>query len=613
MMKRKNECMKNSLKQLFRKKWMSILFFGIIMLSTVFFTLGCSLWMGVQDSINRMKDTFSTIGTVTQKPDSLIMKKTWDAALKKYKLIESSNYTQYIAPDILNDLEVEYIHPLERRPFFGAVSPDFVTSYDTNQEKRMTGSLMAFTPLKDCIPSEPVEVEVKDVYCVGEEASMMGKTIFFCDHYREETKPLEAGKTYIAFLLLNVLDRHSDMKDILEYYPLTISLSQDKTLCWEEMGTDFWNTDTGAMCQNLIDELNRMVCEAVPVTPTNHTGLLSPFHEGQATVVEGEDISSEEYENGSKVCLVPQTFAKLNHLEIGQKIKLQFYFTDYKYSTVQNVISDDGTWMFRTDILNKEGGKQDVFFESEYIIKGIYSRQSTGMDLYELFPDEFIIPSASVPEDQVSNIIAEGPMQGYNASFQIKNGGINDFYEEFSKLPEAALLEITFDDNGYEQFASQMNHLQTIAVIILLAGLVSVIASSAFLLYSAIIKERRRSAIERALGMSWGECRTSLLTGIILLAVLAAVSGGSIGGIANSMMLDKVSVEDEYFSSMYSRGIAASEKKEVFAAVNQEIVLKSVVLAVSAEVVGVFIMSLFLIRRNLKVNPIQLLGVREEE
>ena len=91
MMKRKNECMKNSLKQLFRKKWMSILFFGIIMLSTVFFTLGCSLWMGVQDSINRMKDTFSTIGTVTQKPDSLIMKKTWDAALQKYKLIESSN------------------------------------------------------------------------------------------------------------------------------------------------------------------------------------------------------------------------------------------------------------------------------------------------------------------------------------------------------------------------------------------------------------------------------------------------------------------------------------------------------------------------------------------
>ncbi len=59
----KNNCMKNSIKQLFRKKWMSILFFCIIMLGTVFFALGCSLWMGVQDSINRMKDTFTAIGT----------------------------------------------------------------------------------------------------------------------------------------------------------------------------------------------------------------------------------------------------------------------------------------------------------------------------------------------------------------------------------------------------------------------------------------------------------------------------------------------------------------------------------------------------------------------
>ena len=177
-------------------------------------------------------------------------------------------------------------------------------------------------------------------------------------------------------------------------------------------------------------------------------------------------------------------------------------------------------------------------------------------------------------------------MQGYNASFQIENGGINDFYKELSKLPESSLLEVTFDDKGYESFASQMNNLQTIAVIIFLVGFVSVIASSAFLLYSAIIRQRRRTAIERALGMTRRECRVSLLTGIMLLTIAAACVGGTIGGITNEKMLNTASLEEDYFSSMYSRGIAASEKKEVFAAVNQEIVLKSVVLAVSAEVVG---------------------------
>ncbi len=127
-------------------------------------------------------------------------------------------------------------------------------------------------------------------------------------------------------------------------------------------------------------------------------------------------------------------------------------------------------------------------------------RERASLDEFAL--DEIIIPSASIPEEKVRNVIAIGPMRGYNASFQIENGGINDFYEEFSKLPESSLLEVTFDDEGYERFASQMNNLQTIVIIIFLVGCVSVIASSAFLLYSAIIRQRRRTAIEQAFGKS---------------------------------------------------------------------------------------------------------------
>ncbi len=93
--------MKNSIKQLFRKKWMSILFFCIIMLGTVFFTLGCSLWMGVLDSINRMKDDFTTIGTVTQKPDSMVTERKWNAELQKYKITERASYTQILDEELL--------------------------------------------------------------------------------------------------------------------------------------------------------------------------------------------------------------------------------------------------------------------------------------------------------------------------------------------------------------------------------------------------------------------------------------------------------------------------------------------------------------------------------
>ena len=158
-----------------------------------------------------------------------------------------------------------------------------------------------------------------------------------------------------------------------------------------------------------------------------------------------------------------------------------------------------------------------------------------------------------------------------------------------------------------------MNNMQTIAIIIFLVGFVSVIASSAFLLYSAIIRQRRRTAIERALGMSRRECRISLLTGIMILTIAAACAGGTIGGIATEKMLNAASLEEDYFSSMYSKGIAVNKDEEMSIAANQNIVKNSIVFAVSAEVLGIFAMSLFLIGRNLKVNPIQLLGVREEE
>ena len=609
---RKNDYLKNSIKQLFRKKWMSILFFCIIMLGTVFFTLGCSLWMGVLDSINQMKDSFTTIGTVTQKPDSMVTERKWDAELQKYKITERASYTQILDEELLNSLDVTYINKVERRPFYGAVSPDFITGALTRDGAGSTSSLVEFSPLENSLPSSPVKVEIKNVYWGDGEPSMVGKEIWFCDHYREETEPLEAGKTYIAFLGMNIYgDTRIEEEYPLEYVPAAVFPDWNPSLRWQEVSAGFWNTEEGAVWQNLIDELNKLTFETVPVTPTENIELLSPFHDGQASIVEGEAISGDEYEDGSKVCLISQTFAKLNNLKVGDKVKLQMFFTDYENSNV--LVASEGGGMSRLDILTPEGQKYDVFFESDYIIKGIYLYNSAGWNLYELVTDEIIIPSASVPEEKVRNVIAEGPMQGYNASFQIENGGINDFYKEFSKLPESSLLEITFDDKGYERFASQMNNMQTIAIIIFLVGFVSVVASSAFLLYSAIIKQRKRTAIERALGMSRRECRASLLTGIMLLTIIAACVGGTIGGIANEKMLNTASLEEDYFSSMYSKGIAGNKDEEMSIAVNQNIVRNSIVFAVSAEVLGVFAMSLFLIGRNLKVNPIQLLGVREEE
>ena len=153
--------------------------------------------MGVQDSINRMKDSFTTIGTVTQKPDSILTEQEWNAELQKYKITERAGYTQILNEELLNSLDVAYINKLERRPFYGAVSPDFITGTLARDGAGSTSSLVEFSPLENSLPSSPVKVEIKNVYWGDGEPSMVGKEIWFCDHYREETEPLEAGKTYL--------------------------------------------------------------------------------------------------------------------------------------------------------------------------------------------------------------------------------------------------------------------------------------------------------------------------------------------------------------------------------------------------------------------------------
>jgi hypothetical protein len=285
--------------------------------------------------------------------------------------------------ELLNSLDVTYINKVERRPFYGAVSPDFITGALTRDGAGSTSSLVEFSPLENSLPSSPVKVEIKNVYWGDGEPSMVGKKIWFCDHYREETEPLEAGKTYIAFLGMNIYgDTRIEEEYPLEYVPAAVFPDWKPSLRWQEVSAGFWNTEEGAVWQNLIDELNKLTFETVPVTPTENIELLSPFHDGQASIVEGEAISGDEYEDGSKVCLISQTFAKLNNLKVGDKVKLQMFFTDYENSNV--LVASEGGGMSRLDILTPEGQKYDVFFESDYIIKGIYLYNSAGWNLYEL-------------------------------------------------------------------------------------------------------------------------------------------------------------------------------------------------------------------------------------
>ena len=49
------------------------------------------------------------------------------------------------------------------------------------------------------------------------------------------------------------------------------------------------------------------------------------------------------------------------------------------------------------------------------------------------------------------------------------------------------------------------------------------------LLYFFVVKEKKRTAVERSLGMSKRQCRVSLLAGLMILTIIAAGVGAQLG------------------------------------------------------------------------------------
>ena len=595
--------MKNSLKQIFRTPVKTGLFCLIFLFGTMLFTAGLNLWIEISEKIKAADETFVTIGTVEQKEQSTVMEQWWDAGLQDYIYQETETYGDFLTTDLLEKLDIDFITAPRQRPYFGAYSEGLRTGGELTDES-FTGIFLAeirvledavseFAAKADapgtdvqkadasgtdvrkadasetdvpesdvpepdvpgaCVPDHPIPVEVTRVLWGSE--SFSGKKIYFCDHRTEQPEPKEAGKTYLTFLSMNPVnaDKHKDFEGT-EYMPLR--LYENQARLWYEVTEDFYGTEEGIRWEKIAGMLKLCYESMLPVTPVSDLQLLRPFHDGDAVLEEGREIDPSEYESGAKVCLVPQKFAKQNDLRTGDHFPLQFYFADYQYPLCQVGLGNGGLDM---EALDADGNVLEPFQESEYEIIGIYSYPVVlTSDPHAFVNNQIFVPENSITEDFQNHVVGRGPMQAYNTSFRIKNGSAEKFLEEFSRLPESSLLEIEFDDGGYEAFASKMKNTRIVAAVLFFAGFALLLATIAFLMYFMIWKQKRRTAVERALGITNRQCAVSLLSGIVLLTAVCGTAGAAVG-----MQMDRavqkaaVSGEEE-FSTAYTKGILEEE------------------------------------------------------
>jgi putative ABC transport system permease protein len=594
----------------------TILFLLLITLAAILSTVGSNLWRMSSSNMRAFEEAFTTIGTVEQKKTLLNKEDTWDAITQISSYHYRANYSDPIPLSALDFEGADYIYEPEKRPFYGAYLPDYQI-LPPNTNPGLYEIIVEFTVDEDCVPDHEIEINLgKQIFA---RYQINVPDVSFCDRYNPNPEKLYAGKKYImamqeTFYLASDNSIRSvfspvEMVGSMQYSEDGDLLADDmRSIVYEEVTEGFYETEHGKRWLELAKSMETPY-HTVPVTATNSTNLLMPFYSGTSYIKMGKDISEEEYANGDKVCLVSSKFARSNNLEEGDKITLPLYYANYR-SSAGWAYGQGEVWI-GFNSLNAKGKAYPIFYEAEYTIVGVFINVGGGNTSgYTLADNEIVIPTKSIEASDEENIVAYGPMMGYTTTFQIPNGSIVEYNEKFQKL-DFDDLEITFYDKGYTELKAGLDKIKNMSSILLAAGMIATVLILVFFCNMFITKQKKRTAIERSLGMSKWRCTYSMISGILLIVLIGSLIGCLIGFVLADKTTSILSGQS-YYDTTYTNGSVNNNLGE-----ETEMDYSHPIVALSLGTCGIIVLlaillSLIVVTRNLKYEPLELLSEKLE-
>ena len=215
-------------------------------------------------------------------------------------------------------------------------------------------------------------------------------------------------------------------------------------------GTASWQTALKA-----VDVTNH----SVPVLTVEKVEALADFAAGNAMVTQGRSFSQSEYDSGAAVCLISESLARENGLNVGDSLPLSLDEDDPGrppiYARFQESCNPRASVF-----VPQEGFRQ----ETEYTIIGLYRQSSE----WVTSPTSFTPNSVFVPEKSVTCQTVTGSC-GVWSSLVLQNGTIDQME---SRLAENGLGgTVTYYDQGYSDIVESLDGYTRVSRTVLLVGL----------------------------------------------------------------------------------------------------------------------------------------------
>ena len=163
---------------------------------------------------------------------------------------------------------------------------------------------------------------------------------------------------------------------------------------------------------------------------------------------------------------------------------------------------------------------------------------------------------------------------------------------------------------GYTQIKAGLLQIKQVAVAFLVAGLLVTVLILLFFCNMFIGKQKRRTAIERSLGMGKRACTISLLTGVLAIVSLGSLIGSAVGyALSGGVMgmLSALSKSVSYSTEFSNWAQAATDVDQMRLVTGMVSPLVPLICCASIILIALAI-SLVQIRGNLKSEPLKLLS-----
>lgn len=675
--------MKNSLKQLLRTPVKALLFLLLMAASTALLVFGSVLYGDTSSRIDEVEASFTTLGMVEQVPVQTLINhikagKCGQGGGTQWKEV----WDEPLPLSVLDFEGADYLIPPESRPYYICDVPALTHTARDWTAYHHIGEVVALADM-DEIGATPVQI-VKTIYTYDDGFANLysgvssvwepGKVINVCQcmgYSSQIIQPMKKGRHYMlcAYGTTCTLPEHGSdsaaisgvpIDDMREYTPTfaphgnqytadgeeipdTFFLDDGKHIRIDEVTDHFW--DKGGLGEKweYWAHYKEDGVHKYTAAPTNDLQMLPLFQKHKASLSSGREITPEEFESGAPVCMLPDTVLTSAGLQIGDKLSISMLCSLY------NAESDEADTYIYQDIspFNAQGDFFDPFWQDEYEIVGTYrvGNLPTALSDGDLMHDMIVIPQKSVKGSDQNNIALYGTMKPAQNTFQIKNGSIAEFDAALHEaLTDLEGVEVTYNDNGYEDIMESLRTTWITSVLLFTVGLLAAAAILALLLYFFITKQKKRTAIERSLGMSKRQCRVSLMSGILTLTIIAVV----LGSVCATVLLDRFApisapaaqtsaseipnaeeASPDTAEETEAAEVAAPEDGETFSTEfsswvqpeETDFTLKDASAQLRLFLGGgipcvlillVFFLSLLLIRHNLKTEPIYLLSSRTD-